>query len=526
MSDSPSKTLSSISQDGERNDMVDWINEALEKKEINNSETKASLLDLRKNVLKAPETIVEEGIELQGFGDGVEFTPEDQDEFLQELEVFLEQNPNREEAKSTKSLYEFLFRMIREEQLESKFSDQTMEQVMKKLSTLKFLLLAGDVNITQVSQGKGAPIIMIPQTHKHPSGEIFEETIQSQTQIFQLLEALYTFGITNLIGYEGTNAPDLALDKGSLDKISVLMGESNYARAKGYEKRGIENLSYLRSHKGELEKELQDINLEENSPVNEELKELIEEGLKLNRGMIEHWEQLSSFNPFQEGEPARGLFELKSGILNVRVYPIEPEEELKQRVKPSDMEFYNMWFGSVEKPTIQLVKSISSIVNHFAEQVKTGAEVEKEQETLQNQLEALEKKHSNFPELVAYVQAVKEMFAGRIESYTHENALTLAVKALSLGVDLAKTHTLDLQSPELRRVNEARQSLSLDNMKLITKHFNAPAALIFGADHFENIDESIKGLKSFETMCQEKNINCIRIDTASQKEKFTPGSGK
>jgi uncharacterized protein YjbK len=124
------------------------------------------------------------------------------------------------------------------------------------------------------------------------------------------------------------------------------------------------------------------------------------------------------------------------------------------------------------------------------------------------------------------VQAVKEMFAGRIESYTHENALTLAVKALSLGVDLAKTHTLDLQSPELRRVNEARQSLSLDNMKLITKHFNAPAALIFGADHFENIDESIKGLKSFETMCQEKNINCIRIDTASQKEKFTPGSGK
>gem|GEM_PF-6621524 len=77
-------------------------------------------------------------MEPRSFGNKIEFTQQDQQEFIDELDQFLELHPDNQDAQFTKNLYDFLFKMVREEQLETTFPARSAKEVMGMIDTPEF----------------------------------------------------------------------------------------------------------------------------------------------------------------------------------------------------------------------------------------------------------------------------------------------------------------------------------------------------------------------------------------------------
>ncbi len=508
--------ITEVAKIWDNNDLIDFIDQEISTREsLQHIRTKDLLSELRSDVFKAPQAILSRSTLRKDFDNEINFTDIDQNEFINKLDDFLELNPHNRDIQFQEDLYDFLFEMVREEQLETIYTEKSSEEVMDIMATSEFLEWAWDIKVTEVSKWEGSPIIMIPQIHQGLDGSIPHITQISQREIFKVLESLYNFNITNQIWRENISATSFDLyqetDIGNVKMFrDVVKAHESYLRIVEDSKNGDAHIFW------------------------EELIKELEQAISANNSLFKEMEQ-SEFKKFSSFE----ILSLQHGDINISVFDIEPKEEVFAQLSSEDAanvnkvmtdkyvshhinKIYTIFQDMREDSSwwyrIRNVASNLFGFNEWKDNLKNSIEYKIEKYT--KILLWLQEECKNIPKLYDFLEDKISRLDNK--KFSHSDLSDMAIDFLVFEHEFVwNFHTkYDRYSVSMLKYHEARQRVSLDNLSKMTRHFNAPIAMIFGAAHFNRDDDRLNWLKSFEEMCQEKKLACIRIDTKSQQDKF------
>ncbi len=209
-----------ISKKGDNNDIVDFFEQKLEEKGKLSQAVQVKLQELRKD-LKNCEYVIKEGKEICPFDNKINFTKLDSDEFKSDLGKFLLENPDNQQANFVNNLYDFLFKIGREEQIESKFLEKSQDEIWEEFDSKKFERKINRAGLEVIDKFRGKTdytIVFFSQAHVHEIGQI--ETQMVHKNIFKGLGILYKMGISNMVGDE------LSDEKFNIKDPQEIYGES------------------------------------------------------------------------------------------------------------------------------------------------------------------------------------------------------------------------------------------------------------------------------------------------------------
>lgn len=207
--------ISTVDSSDDKNDIIDYFGEQLaNKKGKLNKKVHASLDELRTNI-KEHKSITDG--EIDTFSNKIEFTEVEQEEFETQLNQFLKDHPLSRQGLFTKQLYDFLFQIARDEQLEQKFINnyQTEDKYdlailnnkITELETMNEFSFQGNVIEKHLDPKNSKTIFFIKNIHANPAtGEVGYASSRVQSNTKFILSELYKKGISNKILMEGYDA--------------------------------------------------------------------------------------------------------------------------------------------------------------------------------------------------------------------------------------------------------------------------------------------------------------------------------
>jgi len=459
--------IESVSTSIVNDDMIDFIDHHLSSREnLKNQNTKQLLDNLRHEAFQKPETIVKEWLEPRSFGNKIEFTQQDQQEFIDELDQFLELHPDNQDAQFTKNLYDFLFKMVREEQLETTFPARSAKEVMGMIDTPEFRKAAWDIKITLVSEWEGDPIIMLPNKHWDQNWVLGPVNQIVQREIFTSLEALYRKSISNIVMIEWYN------NNFDINKDSTV-SENTYI---------------------DLQEKYHQIMLDSGVP-------------------IELHENLTDEEIINKYFPVSKIFEMKHG-LNVYSIGIEDQSRTRALSEPEHL--------SVEESKLQTTGEydmyllVAKIFIEYSSWFENRSYQQRSKQLIMNVWPHLEDNTTHVGK--QFAKLVEQRNQGKLSASTFILSFLREFDRLD---ELFKSGRSKMDVITGATHNNARQQVTLDNINMLSNKFNTPKILIYGDGHFDRKDHDIlEEGKSFEQMCRERNLSCILIVTKSQQENF------